>query len=123
MRFFFLAIVAALTASMSVSATPVVLDQDSTQCLQYAESCTADSQCCNYCYLIVWSQLEVDSVVMLHTFWLVSCVRHLVTKFHVLLGNNAGEMGHGGPPRRTLAALQSITATVARLRSSAPASS
>ncbi|KAG0693875.1 hypothetical protein DFH29DRAFT_370191 [Suillus ampliporus] len=51
MRFLFLAVVVTLTASMSVSATPTVFNQDSSQCRGSDELCFDDSQCCDYCYV------------------------------------------------------------------------
>ncbi|KAG1728596.1 uncharacterized protein EDB91DRAFT_1161210 [Suillus paluster] len=56
MHFIFLAIVAALTASMSVSATPAVVSKDS-RCFGLNKPCNMtidDGDCCTgyYCHLV-----------------------------------------------------------------------
>ncbi|KAG0703527.1 hypothetical protein DFH29DRAFT_1068513 [Suillus ampliporus] len=51
MRFFFLTAVAALTASLSVGATPAVFNRDTQSCLPDESECTSTAQCCNYCFI------------------------------------------------------------------------
>ncbi|KAG0704186.1 hypothetical protein DFH29DRAFT_873968 [Suillus ampliporus] len=54
MRFFFLAAAAALTASMSVSATPSIFNRDTPKCREISEKCTANDQCCSeFCAMIL----------------------------------------------------------------------